>query len=83
MQTVSLIGIAYLCTWMFNHTRSLFLLIFFHALSNTVPEMASRAILPDPLTPLLIALVPWVIVLVLKIGLWKERFPGPANAVAQ
>lgn len=45
-QTMSLIGIAYLYTWMLNHTGSLFLLIFFHALSNTVPEMATRAIVP-------------------------------------
>lgn len=80
-QTMSLIGMAYLYTWMFNHTRSLFLLMFFHALSNVVPEMALRTILPNPLTPLLTAVMPWVIVFVLEKQLGKERFPGPANAV--
>ncbi len=81
-QIISLIGIAYLYTWMFNRTGSIFLLIIFHALSNLVPALLTEATVFNPVLSLFTAVMPWVIVVILERRMGKEQFPGPADAFA-
>lgn len=80
-QTMSLIGMAYLYVWLLNHTQSLFLLMFFHALSNVVPEMLLRVTEPNQLTPILTAVMPWILVFILEKRLGKAHFPGAVQPI--
>ncbi len=73
-QTISLIGVTYLYVWIYNHTRSLPLVIFFHALSNTLPLIQLGGW--NPIVGLLTAIMPWVVVFVLDKKLPKGEFPG-------
>lgn len=75
-QIMTLVGIAYLYTWLLNQTDSLFLLILFHAFSNVVPELALRTFAPHMLVSLLLGLSPWIVVILLEKRLGKENFPG-------
>lgn len=79
-QTMTLIGITYLYVWLYNHTQSVGLAIFFHALTNTLLALPLGDV--QPTVTLLTGLAPWAIVLILQNRLGKERFPGipPAEA---
>ena len=81
-QTMSLIGMAYLYTWLLNRSQSILLLIIFHALSNVIPEMVSRVIEPNQVVFLLTAIMPWLIVVILEKRLGKEQFLGLAQESA-
>ena len=72
-QTIGVIAVTYIYVWLFNRTGSIFLMIVFHALSNTLPFLIPA--IQGPLA-LLVGLIPWVVVLVLRLLLGKEQFPG-------
>lgn len=71
--TIGIIGMTYIYVWLFNRTNSIFLMIVFHALSNTllflVPPLQGVVVL-------LVGVFPWVVVFVLQRVLGKEQFPG-------
>ena len=72
-QTISLIGMAFLYTWLVSSTGSVFLAIIFHALTNALPA----ALIGDipPALSFIIGFSPWVIVFILQRVLGKEKFP--------
>jgi hypothetical protein len=76
IQTIGVIGVTYVYVWLFNRTRSIFLMIVFHALSNTLPFLIP--VIQGPLA-LLVGIFPWVIVLVLRLILGKKEFPGQSG----
>jgi hypothetical protein len=79
IQTIGMIAVTYIYVWLFNRTGSIFLMIMFHALSNTLPFLIPS--IQGPLA-LLVGILPWVVVLALRLTLGKERFPGqPATAI--
>jgi hypothetical protein len=59
-QTIGVIGLTYVYAWLLNRTRSTFLMIVFHALTN-----ALTFLLPPALGPwsLVVGIVPWIVVL--------------------
>jgi membrane protease YdiL (CAAX protease family) len=61
-QTLGSIGLTYLYVWLFNRTRSIFLMIVFHALTNALPFLVPPARGP---WALIVGVFPWIIVLVL------------------
>jgi membrane protease YdiL (CAAX protease family) len=73
MQTIGVIAVTYIYIWLFNRTRSIFLMIVFHALANTLPFLVPA--IQGPLA-LLVGIFPWVIVLALRLVLGKQEFPG-------
>lgn len=73
-QTMSLIAMTYIYTWFNNRTQSLFLAVVFHALSNTLAAIPFGTISPN--LTVLVALMPWVVVLVLEKINPKGEFPG-------
>jgi membrane protease YdiL (CAAX protease family) len=73
-QTMTLIAINYIYTWFYNRTQSLFLSVIFHALSNTLPAIPFGVI--NPSLTVLVALMPWLLVLVLDKINPKGEFPG-------
>ena len=73
-QTMSLIGMTYLYVWIYNHTKSVWLVILFHALSNAVPAVLLSGVSPS--FSVLMAVIPWLLVLVLEKVVGKENFPG-------
>ncbi len=73
-QTMTLIGIAFLYVWLYNHTRSLWLVMLFHALTNTLNAIPWGTL--NPILPLLVAAMPWGVVLLLEKTLPKGSFPG-------
>lgn len=73
-QTMSLIGMTYLYVWIYNHTKSVWLVILFHALSNAVPAVLLSGVSPS--FNILMAVIPWLLVLVLEKVVGKEDFPG-------
>jgi membrane protease YdiL (CAAX protease family) len=77
-QTMSIIGISYLYVWLYNNTQSVFLMMVFHALANVFTIWALSFLVQPQSAGLIIALMPWAIVLVLERVLGKENFPGPA-----
>jgi len=75
--TMSLIGMTYIYVWLNNNTKSVFLAILFHAFSNLINTVVLASIEGfNPIVNLIIALMPWAIVLVLSKVLGKEKFPG-------
>lgn len=74
--TLGLIGLTYLYVWLFNRTHSIFLMIVFHALTNTLPFL-----LPPALGPwaLVLDAFPWLVVLILWL-LTRPNFLRPATA---
>ena len=77
-QTMALIGITYIYAWIYNHTRSLFLTILFHALSNVIPALF--AVGAQPALTAMMAVMPWIVVWVLERIYGKTQFPGqPAS----
>lgn len=78
--TMSLIGMTYLYVWLVKRTRSVFLAILLHALANVANTMVLSLVTDQQAITMLIALMPWVVVLVQQRALGKERFPGrPAS----
>lgn len=73
-QTMSLVGITYIYVWLYNNTKSVFIAILFHALSNFIPEVL--LIGTNPSLGIIMALMPWIVVFVLEKVYGKERFPG-------
>jgi len=73
-QTMTLLGITFLYVWLYNHTRSLFVAILFHALINTLSAIPFGQM--QPIMTLFIAIMPWVVVLALEKMLRKGEFPG-------
>ena len=73
-QTMSLVGITYIYVWLYNNTKSVFIVILFHALSNFIPGV----LLPgaNPSLGIIMAFMPWIVVFVLEKIYGKERFPG-------
>ena len=61
-QTIGLIGLTYVYVWLFNRTRSIFLMIVFHALTNALPFLVAPAL---GLWALVVGVFPWIVVLVL------------------
>jgi hypothetical protein len=73
-QTMTLLGITFLYVWLYNHTRSLFVAILFHALSNTLAAIPFGEM--QPVITLVIAISPWVVVAVLEKMLPNGRLAG-------
>ncbi|MBN1878244.1 MAG: CPBP family intramembrane metalloprotease [Anaerolineae bacterium] len=73
-QTLSLIGLTFIYTWLYNHTQSVFLMIVFHALTNTVNTIF--AVGTTPTLTIITAAMPWVLVWVLEKVYGKAQFPG-------
>ncbi len=71
-QTISLIGITFIYVWLYNHTHSLLLMIFFHALTNTAATLFAGGV-QGPAS-LLIAAMPWAVVFLLEKIYGKECF---------
>lgn len=72
-QTIGVIGVTYIYVWLFNRTASIFLMIVFHALTNTLPFLIP--VIQGPLA-LLVGIFPWIVVLALRLLLGKNEFPG-------
>jgi hypothetical protein len=74
-QTMSLIGMTYLYTWIYNGTESVWLAILFHALSNVLPWI----LLPgaSPTLNLMSAVMPWIVVFILEKVPGNDPFPSP------
>jgi len=75
-QTMALIGIAFIYVWLYNKTQSVFLTIVFHALSNTLGMWLTSFLAEPQAVTVLIALMPWAIVIFMQKRLGKELFPG-------
>jgi len=72
-QTISLVGMAFLYTWLVSSTGSVFLAVIFHALTNTLPAVLIGQI--PPALNFITGFSPWVIVFILQRILGKEKFP--------
>jgi membrane protease YdiL (CAAX protease family) len=72
-QTLGVVGITYIYVWLFNRTLSLFLMMVFHALSNTFPLLVPSV---QGGWVLFVGIFPWIIVFVLQRMVGKEQFPG-------
>jgi uncharacterized protein len=83
-QTIGMIGLTYVYVWLFNRTFSIFLMIVFHALTNTLPFLVPPAVGP---WALIVGVFPWLVVLVLwlvtrpdflrsDVGRVRARVPG-------
>lgn len=78
-QTIGVIAVTYIYVWLFNRTASIFLMIVFHALTNTLPFLIPA--IQGPLA-LLVGIFPWVVVLALRLILGKNEFSGrPATSM--
>ena len=73
--TMSLIGVTYLYTWLYNSTQSVFLAMLIHAATN-VANAVALPLLGGPQLIVVIAIMPWVLVFVLQKALGKGQFPG-------
>jgi len=74
--TMSQIGISYLYVWLYNRTHSIFLMIVFHAFSNLFSLWLPTFLKNPQSATLLVALMPWLLVVILQKKLGKEQFPG-------
>jgi hypothetical protein len=75
--TMSIIGMTYIYVWLYNNTKSVFLAILFHAVANVANTVVLSSIEGvNPLVTLIIGIWPWAVVVVMRIVLGKERFPG-------
>lgn len=80
--TMSLIGQTYIYVWFYNFTKSVFLAVLFHGILNfTTLIVVSFMESFDPSMSLIIALMPWAVVIVLKKIIGKEKFPGPIQSL--
>jgi uncharacterized protein len=65
-QTMSLIGMVYIYSWLINGAQSVLIAILFHALGNTLNSVAGAMVVANPFVSLGIGAMPWLIVLVLE-----------------
>ena len=72
-QTISLIGMAFIYTWLVSSTGSVFLAVIFHALSNALPAILIGQI--PPALSFIVGFSPWIIVFFLQRILGKDKFP--------
>lgn len=56
----SVMGIAFIYTWMYNHARSLLLVILFHALANTSNAVLLGSV-DNPALGTAISIMPWIV----------------------
>ncbi len=81
--TMSLIGQTYIYAWFYNNTKSVFLAVLFHGILNfTSLIVVSFTEIFNPSIILIMALVPWAVVIVLQKIIGKDKFPGHANTIA-
>ncbi len=73
-QTISLVGMTYIYAWVYNNTKSVFLAILFHALSNLLPAVLLGE--SSQLLGTLTAVMPWVVVFALEKIYGKDSFEG-------
>jgi membrane protease YdiL (CAAX protease family) len=80
-QTMSLIGMTFLYVWVYSNTKSVFVVIILHALTNVIPlYILSFFEIPQGFS-MILGFIPWVLVIFLRIILGRERFPDPCTAV--
>lgn len=76
-QTIGIIGMTYIYVWLFNRTRSVVLMIVFHALTNALPFLVAPAQGPVAFA---VGLVPWLVVAVLWLLSRGSLLRPPASA---
>jgi len=59
--TISIIGITFFYVWLYNQTQSIFLLIVFHAFSNTFSNWFSSFLVEPQTVTIFVALMPWAV----------------------
>ncbi len=75
--TMSIIGLTYLYVWLYNKTRSVFLAILFHTLTNVTNTMMFASVENlHPLAAIAVGFMPWVVVIVMQRVIGKDKFPG-------
>ena len=81
--TISIMGMTFIYVWLYNQTGSLFLMIVFHALSNTFNAWFSTLLVAPQAATFFIALMPWVVVTLLQWRFGKNfMLRGPAGKPA-
>jgi membrane protease YdiL (CAAX protease family) len=79
--TMSIIGMTYLYVWLNNNTKSVFLAILFHTITNVANTVMFSSLEElGPLLTIVIGFMPWAVVIVMQRVLGKDKFPG--NIVA-
>ncbi len=71
---LALVGMSYLYGWLFARTRSIFVMMVFHALTNALPLLIVGG--GHPAAGLIAGVTPWLLVLALKRTLGPDAFPG-------
>jgi uncharacterized protein len=75
-QTMSLIGMVYIYSWLINGAQSVLIAILFHALGNTLNSVAGAMVVANPVISLGIGVMPWLIVLMLdRTGKMAKALP--------
>ncbi len=75
--TMSIIGMTYLYVWLNNNTKSVFLAILFHTITNVANTVAFSAMGEfNPLVAIGVGFMPWAVVIVMQRVLGKDKFPG-------
>ena len=74
-QTMGAIGMTFLYVWIYNNTRSVFLAIILHALTNVLPLFVLSYFEIPHLITIVVGVMPWVLVFILQMTLGKNRFP--------
>ncbi len=78
---MSIIGMTYIYVWLNNNTKSVFLAILFHTITNVANTVAFSAMGEfNLLVAIVVGLMPWAVIIVMKKVLGKDKFPG--NIVA-
>lgn len=81
--TMSLIGQTYIYAWFYNNTKSVFLAVFFHGILNVTTLLVVTSMDGfNPAISLVMAFMPWAIVIALTKLIGREEFPGHARASA-
>ena len=73
---MALIGMTHIYAWLYSNTKSVFLSIVFHALSNLFMFWLPSFLAVPQAADLAIALMPWAVVIILQKRLGKDQFPG-------
>jgi len=74
--TMSQIGLSFIYVWLYNRTRSVFLMIVFHALSNVLSTWLLTFLAEPQAVTLFVALMPWAVVVFMQKRFGREYFPG-------
>ncbi|MFC1956362.1 CPBP family intramembrane glutamic endopeptidase [Chloroflexota bacterium] len=75
--TMSIIGMTYIYVWLNNKTKSVFLAILFHAVTNTANTVVFASLDGfHPLMAIIIGITPWGVIIVMQKILGKDKFPG-------